>query len=145
MDAGGSITQHRLGHHCGGRHRDKLALPVMVEQRPELVIEKTGAWVDGADGHGFADVDELVNYTITVMNTGNVTLHDVTVTDPFGPRSAAPTSSATTTPSSMSSASSGKLHGRVRDHAGRDRRRQAHNEATAAASGPQDQPASDTR
>src|SRR3954453_5962001 len=81
MDAGGSITNTASVTTAEGATAQGSA-PVTVEQRPELVIEKTGAWVDGADGDGFANVDELVNYTITVTNTGNVTLHDCTVTDP---------------------------------------------------------------
>ncbi|MBP7110381.1 MAG: hypothetical protein KBB09_02265, partial [Firmicutes bacterium] len=48
---------------------------------PKLSIVKTGAWVDG-DADGYADVGEAINYTFAVKNEGNVTLHNVTVTDP---------------------------------------------------------------
>src|SRR5215212_4377995 len=81
MDAGGSITNTASVTTAEGATAQGSA-PVTVEQRPELVIEKTGAWVDGADGDGFADPDELVNYMITVTNTGNVTLHGLDITDP---------------------------------------------------------------
>jgi uncharacterized repeat protein (TIGR01451 family) len=52
-----------------------------LPQNAALELTKTGAWVDG-DGDGYADPGEAINYTFSVKNTGNVTLHNVTVTDP---------------------------------------------------------------
>src|SRR5262249_34098764 len=50
---------------------------VPVEQRPELQIMKT-ADVDSADADG-----DVINYSITVHNTGNISLTDLVVSDPF--------------------------------------------------------------
>ncbi|MGD9675296.1 MAG: lamin tail domain-containing protein, partial [Candidatus Bipolaricaulia bacterium] len=47
---------------------------VTLEQRPGLAIEKTGTAVP-------VRVGEMVNYEIVVTNTGNITLHGVTVVD----------------------------------------------------------------
>ena len=55
---------------------DQDTATVMIPQEPALAIEKTG------DG-GPISVGETVNYTITVSNTGNLTLHNVTLTDPM--------------------------------------------------------------
>ena len=142
MDAGGSITNTASVTTAEGATAQGSA-PVTVEQRPELVIEKTGAWVDGADGDGFADPDELVNYTITVMNTGNVTLHDVTVTDP----SATLVRGADVIGNDDASFDVGEQWSFTGSHAITQDEidaGNAHNEATASALGPQDQPASDS-
>ncbi|OOG68820.1 gliding motility-associated C-terminal domain-containing protein, partial [Algoriphagus sp. A40] len=50
---------------------------VDAPRRPAIQIEKTdnGATVDGAD--------DVITYTLTVTNTGNVTLTNVTVSDPL--------------------------------------------------------------
>ncbi|MFL5224319.1 MAG: hypothetical protein ACJ8CH_12665 [Microvirga sp.] len=142
MDAGGSITNTASVTTAEGATAQGSA-PVTVEQRPELVIEKTGAWVDGADGDGFANVDELVNYTITVTNTGNVTLHDVTVTDP----SATLVRGADVIGNNDASFDVGEQWSFTGSHAITQDEidaGNAHNEATAAALGPQGQPASGT-
>src|SRR4051794_352151 len=135
MDAGGSITNTASVTTAEGATAQGSA-PVTVEQRPELVIEKTGAWVDGADGDGFANVDELVNYTITVTNTGNVTLHDVTVTDP----SATLVRGADVIGNNDASFDVGEQWSFTGSHATTQDEidaGNAHNEATAAALGPQ--------
>ncbi|MFT4299604.1 MAG: hypothetical protein QM597_08225 [Aeromicrobium sp.] len=48
---------------------------------PSLVIDKT-ADHDDANGNGVADVGETITYSFTVANAGNVTLTDLSVTDP---------------------------------------------------------------
>ena len=54
---------------------------VPVVQSPAILLEKTGTFND-EDGDGFADVGETISYSFTVTNTGNVTLTDISLTDP---------------------------------------------------------------
>uniref|UniRef100_UPI003D64A4BB DUF7507 domain-containing protein n=1 Tax=Winogradskyella poriferorum TaxID=307627 RepID=UPI003D64A4BB len=50
-----------------------------VPQSPSMDIEKTSSLDTGADG--VADVGDIITYTYTITNTGNVTLFDVSVTE----------------------------------------------------------------
>jgi len=55
-----------------------------VPDSPVLTIDKAFVNVTGGNGSAQADaVGDMLNYTVTVTNTGNVTLTGVTVTDPL--------------------------------------------------------------
>ncbi|WP_416558899.1 beta strand repeat-containing protein [Limnohabitans sp. yimb22184] len=55
---------------------------VAVEQAPAIAVDKAIATITGGNGNTSADAaGDVLNYTITVSNPGNVTLTDVTVVD----------------------------------------------------------------
>ncbi|MDD5151411.1 MAG: gliding motility-associated C-terminal domain-containing protein, partial [Flavobacterium sp.] len=54
---------------------------VEIVPAPAIVITKDGAYFD-TNGNGVTNVGDAINYTFVVTNTGNVTLTNVTVTDP---------------------------------------------------------------
>ena len=57
---------------------------VPVSQAPAIAIDKAIVGVNGGNGNGTLDaVNDVVRYAVTVTNTGNITLHEVTVSDPF--------------------------------------------------------------
>ncbi|MHB8883363.1 MAG: IPTL-CTERM sorting domain-containing protein [Thermodesulfovibrionales bacterium] len=56
---------------------------VVLQQGPGVHIGKTSALdMTKAGPAGRADVGDVINYTFSVENRGNVTLHDITVSDP---------------------------------------------------------------
>ncbi len=62
-----------------------------LPQNPLISIVKTGTFANDGNADGFADAGESINYTFAVSNDGNVTLTNVTVTDPLITVSGGPT------------------------------------------------------
>lgn len=56
---------------------------ITAVQKPELTMIKIGKFID-SNGDGYAAIGETISYTFTVKNTGNITLHDVTLVDTIG-------------------------------------------------------------
>lgn len=76
-DPAGDILQDLSGT------RDANDEPTVVDicQAPNIALSKTGIFID-ANANGFADLDELIQYTFTVENNGNMALSNIMVTDP---------------------------------------------------------------
>ena len=54
---------------------------ISIERKPELKVEKTDGAIIDVNGNAMIDAGDKIPYTITVTNTGNTTLTDVTVSD----------------------------------------------------------------
>ncbi|HIP35919.1 MAG TPA: DUF11 domain-containing protein, partial [Crocinitomix sp.] len=48
---------------------------------PNLVLDKRDTWVD-TNGNGYNDAGDTIQYQFIVYNTGNVTINNITITDP---------------------------------------------------------------
>ena len=94
-----TLTQADLDNHGGGDNdidntatadsnetgpvSDSAEVP-LVGITPAIAIDKVFLNVTGGDGDALADaVGDVLNYTVTVTNAGNVTLTGVTVVDPL--------------------------------------------------------------
>ena len=53
-----------------------------LTRNPELTLTKTGTFND-ANGNGLSNVGETISYTFEVINSGNVTVTDISISDPL--------------------------------------------------------------
>jgi uncharacterized repeat protein (TIGR01451 family) len=61
---------------------DDASIP--VAQAPAIGVDKAVERINGGNGNGSADfAGDVISYTVTVYNPGNITLTDVTVVDPL--------------------------------------------------------------
>ncbi|MCB4797708.1 DUF7507 domain-containing protein [Neotamlana laminarinivorans] len=54
----------------------------ILQNAPELTLYKTGIFID-SNGDGLAQVGESIQYIFDISNTGNVTISNITITDPL--------------------------------------------------------------
>ncbi|GAA4232068.1 hypothetical protein GCM10022291_05930 [Postechiella marina] len=79
---------------------DDSTIFTLIES-PELTVFKTGVFID-ANNDGFAQAGETIAYTFNIINTGNITISNITITDAIvtvtgGPIALAPTENDNTT------------------------------------------------
>lgn len=61
-----------------------------LNEAPAIALVKTVASFTDSNNNGLHDTGDIINYAFAVTNTGNVTLSNITVTDPLGTVSGGP-------------------------------------------------------
>jgi uncharacterized repeat protein (TIGR01451 family) len=84
LDANGGSIDNTATADSTESAPDSASASVPLVTSPELTIDKAFVNVTGGNGNTQADaVGDMLNYTVNVTNTGNVTLTGVTVVDPL--------------------------------------------------------------
>src|SRR5262249_38174749 len=78
LDAGSFSNTACADDGPGGAAEDCDDATVPADQNPALDVVK----VDDLNGGKYENVGDVIHYTITVTNTGNVTLSSISVSDP---------------------------------------------------------------
>ena len=119
LDAG-QVAEHGDGATATRRRRRRTGETVPLPQAPALTLAKHGALdMTVVAPANRADVGDMVNYTLTATNVGNVTLTGVTIVDPkLGALVCTPPQPATLAPGATA-----RLHGQLHADAGRPQRR----------------------
>ena len=81
IDAGASIAANAAAETDQSLSASQGAA-VSVAQRAHLTLVKSGIWEDAGREIGFAEAGEVIHYTYTLTNDGNVTLADIRLGEP---------------------------------------------------------------
>lgn len=82
-DPEGTETPEGDGTTDGDPTNDPTITTVPANPNPSLTLTKNVAGVADVNGNGLIDVGDIVTFSFTVANTGNVDLADITVSDPL--------------------------------------------------------------
>jgi hypothetical protein len=80
LDAGGSFSSTAVFDTAETNSQSSL-LSVAISQLPDLSINKSASLTVDAGVPGQADTGDVITYTFTVSNDGNITINNVTVGD----------------------------------------------------------------
>ncbi|PSJ73424.1 hypothetical protein C7N43_29155, partial [Sphingobacteriales bacterium UPWRP_1] len=82
-DAGNDTVETPSGN--GGTNGNPTDDPTVqpLNQSPAIQLYKYAVSVNDVNGNGYNDAGDVVHYTFTVTNTGNVTLYNIIVADPL--------------------------------------------------------------
>lgn len=87
-------------------YTDDDATVTYIANAPSIALLKTVSGITDVNGNGLNDAGDIINYTFTVVNTGNVALTNVTLADPNATVSGGPV--ATLPVAAMNTAYSGQ-------------------------------------